>query len=564
MAQATNNLTKRSTGGWLTASLLLALVLCSQAFAAPVSYTYDNLNRLTEANYNNGQQIITYKYDAAGNILSKSIVLDTDKDGIPDNRDNCINVANASQRDTDGDGYGNMCDGDLNNDGIVNAADLGLLNQALNSNNANADFNGDGVVNSLDLKLFKQMQNKPPGPSAPVNTGTATTGTTGTSANQPPYQPVILAVTGKVPLQGQYFDVEGFNGPDISLGDSLAASEWQISTASNFNDNSKVFSKTLEKTTGASEIAYRRLAVPAAILVKATNYWVRTRQRDSNDLWSVWSAPLGFTTVAVDPNDLDGNGVDDRYQIAGYVDTNANGIDDRQEGIRTLYDAQTGSAVGIKTGSGKLTDLTSIPQTDLPAGLLPANTLPYGLFNFRVEKLPVNAASPATVHLTFHFPGTLPTDAKWYKYDLPGKVMIDITNDVRFNGSQAVLTLTDGGITDADGVVNGVIIDPGGPALPVANSTGNNSSSNNSSSNNSSSNNSSSNNSSSNNSSSNNSTSATGNSGGGGSFSPLFLLFWLLIYVLRRWGCSEKKHLQSKALISNKRNQSDLCRGRCV
>lgn len=75
MTQATNNSNKRSKGGWLTASLLLALALCSQAFAAPVSYTYDDLNRITEVSYDNGQQVITYTYDAAGNILSKTIII---------------------------------------------------------------------------------------------------------------------------------------------------------------------------------------------------------------------------------------------------------------------------------------------------------------------------------------------------------------------------------------------------------------------------------------------------------------------------------------------------------
>ena len=468
--QATNNSNKRPTGGWLTASLLIALALCSQAFAAPVSYTYDDLNRLTEANYNNGQQIITYTYDAAGNMLSKTIIVDTDLDGVTDDLDNCTETANADQRDTDGDGYGNMCDGDLNNDGVVDAADADLLKQVFITDDSDADFNGDGIVNSLDFGLFKKMYGKPPGPSAIASTTTTTTtGTTTTSVDQPPYQPVILAVSGEVPLQGQVFDVEGFNDPDISLGDTLSASEWQISTASDFSEGNDVFRKVLEKTADATEDEYRQLAVPLGVLVKASDYWIRTRHRDSAGLWSAWSDPVAFTTVSVDPNDLDADGVDDRYQVSSYVDTDGNGVDDNLEGIRALYDAETGSPVGIGTGGGTLANLTSMPQGDIPTGLLPAVALPYGLFNFRVEGLPVDADNPATVDLTFYFPDTLPTDAKWYKYDLAGNAMIDITAEVLFNGSQAVLTLTDGGITDADGVVNGVIVDPGGPALPVAN-----------------------------------------------------------------------------------------------
>jgi hypothetical protein len=95
--------------------------------------------------------------------------LDTDNDGIRDNVDNCINVPNPDQRDTDGDGYGNMCDGDLNNNGTVNILDLGLFKARFNTTDADADFNGDGVVNILDLGLFKQMFNKPVGPSGTVS-----------------------------------------------------------------------------------------------------------------------------------------------------------------------------------------------------------------------------------------------------------------------------------------------------------------------------------------------------------------------------------------------------------
>ena len=46
---------------------------------------------------------------------------DTDLDGVPDVSDNCTLVANSNQRDTQGNGFGNLCDGDLNNDLIVNS-----------------------------------------------------------------------------------------------------------------------------------------------------------------------------------------------------------------------------------------------------------------------------------------------------------------------------------------------------------------------------------------------------------------------------------------------------------
>ena len=56
---------------------------------------------------------------------------DTDTDGVPDSQDNCVLQQNASQGDSDLDGYGNVCDGDFDNDGIVFAHGLQPLQAEL-------------------------------------------------------------------------------------------------------------------------------------------------------------------------------------------------------------------------------------------------------------------------------------------------------------------------------------------------------------------------------------------------------------------------------------------------
>ncbi len=90
---------------------------------------------------------------------------DMDGDGISDPLDNCLAVANPAQTDTDGDGFGNACDADLNNDGSVDLADLAELKDLFFTSNELADFNGDGVVDFLDLAAFKAAVFSAPGPS---------------------------------------------------------------------------------------------------------------------------------------------------------------------------------------------------------------------------------------------------------------------------------------------------------------------------------------------------------------------------------------------------------------
>jgi len=100
--------------------------------------------------------------------VGAAIVPPDDADGIADIIDNCINVANADQQDIDSDGYGNICDADFNNDGIVGPFDLSAFRVAYGqpaSAYPDQDLNGDGVVGPYDLSAFRSYYGKPPGPS---------------------------------------------------------------------------------------------------------------------------------------------------------------------------------------------------------------------------------------------------------------------------------------------------------------------------------------------------------------------------------------------------------------
>ena len=94
---------------------------------------------------------------------------DEDADGIFDFADNCRGIANDVQVDSDGDGFGNACDGDFDNNGVVNFGDFAVFNDAWTKNfngeefTEQCDMNGDGQLNFGDFSLFILNFNKPVG-----------------------------------------------------------------------------------------------------------------------------------------------------------------------------------------------------------------------------------------------------------------------------------------------------------------------------------------------------------------------------------------------------------------
>ncbi len=99
-------------------------------------------------------------------VQSTVFAIDNDDDGIDDRQDNCIEIPNPDQRDTNGDGFGNLCDADLDNNGTVSFADLNLFKSKFGTADQDADFDGNGSVSFADLNIFTSLFGFPPGPAA--------------------------------------------------------------------------------------------------------------------------------------------------------------------------------------------------------------------------------------------------------------------------------------------------------------------------------------------------------------------------------------------------------------
>ncbi|MDJ0787385.1 MAG: PKD domain-containing protein [Myxococcota bacterium] len=108
---------------------------------------------------------------------------DTDDDGVLDEDDNCVQVANPAQEDVDAgtdddtslagvQHYGDACDTDLDNDGIVGPSDFfGILRPCLGADLTtrpeclSADLDGDGIVAPSDFfARFRPTLGTTPGP----------------------------------------------------------------------------------------------------------------------------------------------------------------------------------------------------------------------------------------------------------------------------------------------------------------------------------------------------------------------------------------------------------------
>jgi subtilase family serine protease/photosystem II stability/assembly factor-like uncharacterized protein len=224
-----------------------------------------------------------------------------------------------------------------------------------------------------------------------------------------------------------------FSDPDTS---DHIATRWQISMNSNF----EILVMDIQ-----SQVFLTEMYVPYGILSSQKKYYWRACHIDQHSSASEWSDINTFTTtdfnvpvISNETIDLDQNGTSDIFQtnmVLIQMDSKFMGVQSQTENVSIV------TALSIENTFGHL----------------PAD-MPYGLISFRAE-CPVGEE----IDVQIFFSEEIPLNASWYKFDYD-KGFIDYSTHTHKDlpGYEITVKLKDGGVGDADGVANGVIVDPGG------------------------------------------------------------------------------------------------------
>jgi hypothetical protein len=311
---------------------------------------------------------------------------------------------------------------------------------------AGRDSDGDGIEDSAD----------------PDGGNNAIAG--GREPNFPPDAPVPVApaanaIVGLTPL----LRTAAFQDPDA--GDSHARSRWQIVQSPD--------GRVVLDVTSTADLT--SLQVPRLVLDENTVYEWRVIFTDSRGASSPWSQPGSFATD-FDSADSNGNGLPDDQEADGSIDLDGDGRSDAvQPEIKSIALPARARQIGIQAGGhGKGVAIVSLESAEEDVvdcdvdldGI--GDETPFGIIHF---KLIVDTPGDEAV-VTVHFSDPAPRNGRWYKYDPLRRKWSDFSAQAVFSDDRRSMTLTlrDGGEADADGVSNGVIVDPAG--VVVASSSG--------------------------------------------------------------------------------------------
>lgn len=374
--------------------------------------------------------VTAYNADHNESVYSEELMhlvalRDTDGDGVPDTEEINIYHTNPGKRDSDGDAMNDEWEIDYGTDPLVDDAD--------------GDLNRNGISNLEEFFRQTQTDNQRPGKPVLTEPGDG-------SANV-----ALVSV-----LRSDFFT-------DPDAGDFHTETRWQVSGNTEFSD----LVLDLQSATFLTQ-----LPLLDYILEPDRTYWWRVRYFDDHAAASEWSATSSFMTVLSADDDLDGDGVPDAQEVGFEVDLDENGVPDQsQDEIKSALTSAGDALVSLKSPPAEgfiETFKTSVSNPNDSSSAMGLQ-FPMGLVHFKLA-VP-NPGDTATV--VIYFSEALPEGLAWYKYT-PAKGWHSYAEHatIAADGKSVTVELQDGGFGDADGVVNGMIVDPSGVGyVTVANTT---------------------------------------------------------------------------------------------
>jgi len=316
------------------------------------------------------------------------------------------------------------------------------------------DIDGDGVPNSQDAFPTNPAEWKDSNGNGIGDNADAAAAAAAAAAKQAPDAPLLVSPINNPVVSPMAVLKTGAFRTAVT-GATHAKSRWQV-----FRDEDDACVLDIQSAT-----ALTSLTVPKLVLEEGTTYFWQVQFVDSKGVASEWSTS-GYFTTETTGGDLNANGILDSQEVSATTDLDKDGVmDNQQKTIKSVRMEGRSVQIGVSIkGSPTAIAIESVESEDpgLPDSYASGKPkrMPFGLINFKIAV--AKPGDQAVVKL--YFSQAAPSFSKWYKYDPVADKWYDFSAYAKFAPDRRSITLTlrDGGPGDADGVANGVIVDPAG------------------------------------------------------------------------------------------------------